>query len=153
MADYAHRGHTVTELRYHFVWVTKYGYPVLRGEIELRGREVIRQVCESREITIIKGAVSREHVHLYVSAPPHLAPAQMMQWIKGRSCRRLQEEFDELLRRLLGPASVGAVVFLRERRPGERRDDPRACRAAPGPSTRPGLPGGGAGVSAAGFSR
>ena len=102
MADYAHRGHTVTELRYHFVWVTKYRYPVLRGEIGLRTREVIRQVCEAREITILKGVVSRDHVHVYVSAPPHLAPAQMMQWIKGRTSRRLQEEFAELRRRYWG---------------------------------------------------
>ena len=64
MADYAHRGHTVTELRYHFVWVTKYRYPVLLGEVGLRAREVIRQVCEAREMTIIKGVVSRDHVHV-----------------------------------------------------------------------------------------
>ena len=102
MADYAHRGHTVTELRYHLVWVTKYRYPVLQGEIGLRAREVIRQVCEAREMTILKGVVSRDHVHVYVSAPPHLAPAQMMQWIKGRTSRRLQEEFAELRRRYWG---------------------------------------------------
>ena len=102
MVNYAHQGHTVTELRYHFVWVTKYRYPVLRGEIGLRAREMIRQVCEAREITILKGVVSRDHVHVYVSAPPHLAPAQMMQWIKGRSSRRLQEEFAELRRRYWG---------------------------------------------------
>ena len=102
MAEYSHRGHTVTELKYHFVWVTKYRYPVLRGEVAQRTREVIRQVCESREITIIKGAVSRDHVHVYVAAPSHLSPAQMMQWIKGRSSRRLQEEFSELRRRYWG---------------------------------------------------
>jgi putative transposase len=63
---------------------------------------VIRQVCEAREITIIKGVVSRDHVHVYVGAPPQLAPAQMMQWIKGRSSRRLQQEFAELRRRYWG---------------------------------------------------
>jgi len=102
MAEYSHRGHTVTELKYHFVWATKYRYPVLRGAIALRSREVIRQVCESREITIIKGVVSRDHVHLYVVAPTHLSPAQMMHWIKGRTSRRLQEEFAELRRRYWG---------------------------------------------------
>jgi len=102
MADYAHHGHTVTELKYHFVWATKYRYPLLGGAIGLRAREVIRQVCEAREITIIKGVVSRDHVHVYVGAPPQLAPAQMMQWIKGRSSRRLQQEFAELRRRYWG---------------------------------------------------
>ncbi len=102
MANYVHQGHTVTELSYHFVWVTQYRYPVLHGEIGLRTRELIRQVCEAREITILKGVVSRDHVHVYVRAPPHLAPAQMMPWIKGRSSRRLQQEFAELRRRYWG---------------------------------------------------
>jgi hypothetical protein len=53
VADYTHRAHTVTELRYHLGRVTKYRYPVLRGEVALRAREVIRQVCEARELVIV----------------------------------------------------------------------------------------------------
>jgi putative transposase len=102
MADYPHRAHTVTELLYHFVWVTKYRCPVLRGEVALRARELIRQVCEARELVIIRGVVSSGHVQVYLSAPPQLAPAQIMQWIKGRTSRRLQEEFGELRRRYWG---------------------------------------------------
>ena len=102
MADYLHRGHTVTDLKYHFVWATKYRYAVLRGEVAVRARDVIRQVCEAREMSIIKGVVSQDHVHLYLGAPAHLAPAQMMQWIKGRSSRKLQQEFAELRRRYWG---------------------------------------------------
>ena len=53
-------------------------------------------------MTIIKGVVSGDHVHVLVSGPPHLAPAQIMQWVKGRSSRRLQQEFSELRRRYWG---------------------------------------------------
>ena len=49
-----HRGsHTVTELQYHLVWKTKYSYPVLRGEIGLRLREVLRMVCAEQGMTIV----------------------------------------------------------------------------------------------------
>lgn len=99
MADYLHRGHTVTDLKYHFVWATKYRYAVLRGEIAVRTRDLIREICEAREMGIVKGVVSSDHVHLFLGAPAHLAPAQIMQWIKGRSSRRLQQEFAELRRR------------------------------------------------------
>ncbi len=102
MADYLHRGHTVTDLKYHFVWATKYRYPVLRGDVAVRARDLIREICEAREIGIIKGAVSEDHVHVFVGAPAHLAPAQIMQWIKGRSSRKLQQEFAELGRRYWG---------------------------------------------------
>jgi len=102
MAEYLHRGHTVTDLKYHFVWTTKYRFPVLQREVAVRARDLIREVCEAREITVVKGVVSRDHVHVFVSAPPQLAPAQMMRWVKGRSSRKLQQEFEELRRRYWG---------------------------------------------------
>ena len=82
MAEYLHRGHTVTDLKYHFVWATKYRFPVLEREVAVRARDLIREVCEAREITVVKGVVSRDHVHVMVSAPPQLAPAQIMRWVK-----------------------------------------------------------------------
>ena len=102
MAEYLHRGHTVTDLKYHFVWTTKYRFPVLQREVAVRARDLIREVCEAREITVVKGVVSRDHVHVMVSAPPQLAPAQIMRWVKGRSSRKLQQEFEELRRRYWG---------------------------------------------------
>ena len=99
---YLHRGHTVTDIKYHFAWVTKYRYPVLRGEIAVRARDIISEVCEAREITIIKGVVSRDHVHVLAACPPQLSPSKVMQWIKGRSSRKLQQEFEEINRRYWG---------------------------------------------------
>ncbi len=73
MAEYRKGAHTVYDLKYHLVWVTKYRYEILEGEIAKRARDIIREVCMSKEITIIKdGHVSRNHVHLFVSSPPRL---------------------------------------------------------------------------------
>src|SRR5207247_2466499 len=94
--DYLHRAHTITDIKYHFVWATKYRYPVLRGEVALRVREIVKEICAAREITIVKGVVSKDHVHVLVVCPPHLAPALVMQYIKGKSSRRLQVEFGHL---------------------------------------------------------
>ncbi len=44
----------------------------------------------------IRGAISPDHIHMLMSAPPHLAPAKLVQYIKGQSSRKLQEEFPEL---------------------------------------------------------
>ena len=38
----------------HLVWVTKYRYPVLRGDIEQRCRELIIQICDSEDIRITR---------------------------------------------------------------------------------------------------
>jgi len=149
MAEYLRRGHPVTDLKYHFVWATKYRFPVLQREVAVRARDVIREVCEAREITVVKGVVSRDHVHVMVSAPPQLAPAQIMRWVKGRSSRKLQQEFAELRRPLLGAASVGAGLFLREFWDGDGRDDQGVSGESPGSRAGPGFPRGGARVSAA----
>ncbi len=102
MTQYRKGAHTVHDLRYHVVWVTKYRYKVLQGEVGVRARDIIREVCMSNEIIIIKGHVSTDHIHLYVSAPPRLAVSKMMQYIKGKSSRRLQQEYPSLKKRYWG---------------------------------------------------
>lgn len=102
MAEYRKGAHTVHDIKYHFVWVTKYRYQVLRGEVAERARDLIRQVCMAREITILKGHVSRDHVHLYVSATPNLSPARIMQYVKGKSSRILQQKYPALRKRYWG---------------------------------------------------
>ncbi|MBL8177359.1 MAG: IS200/IS605 family transposase [Bryobacterales bacterium] len=118
MVEYRTSAHAIYDIKYHLVWITKYRYKVLRGRVAERARDLIRQTCEARGITIIRGAVSPDHVHMLVSAPPSLAPAKIVQYIKGRSSRRLQDEFTELRKRYWGQhlwgrgyfcATVGAV--------------------------------------------
>ena len=118
MAEYRHSAHAVYDLKYPVVWITKYLYKILRGRIAERARDLIRQVCQSREVVVVRGAVSPDHVHVLRSAPPQWSPAKLVQCIKGRSSGRLQEEFPELRRKYWGQhlwargyfcASVGAV--------------------------------------------
>ena len=119
MVDYRRGSHTLYDIQYHFVWVTKYRYQVLRGPVAERARELIIQSCMSREIKIVKGHISKDHVHLLVSCPPKLSPATIMQYLKGRSSRLLQNEFPHLKKRYWGQhiwargyfcATVGTVT-------------------------------------------
>ncbi len=57
--DYRYGSHTVFKIQYHFVFVTKYRYKVLKGDVGLKVRELIRQTCEAFEIEIIKGSSVR----------------------------------------------------------------------------------------------
>jgi len=100
--DYRYGSHTVFKIEYHFVWVTKYRFHVLNGDIAIRVRELTRQICEAQEIQIIKGAVSKDHVHVLLSAPPEISPSEIMRRIKGRTARKLMEEFPELKKRYWG---------------------------------------------------
>jgi putative transposase len=100
--SYRKTSHAVYDLKYHVVWITKYRKPVLRGEIARRLRELVRQTCATLDVYILSGHAAVDHVHLLVSVPPQVSVSELMQWIKGRSSRRMLEEFSELSRQFWG---------------------------------------------------
>ena len=102
MAHYRKGSHAVYDIKYHFVWVTKYRYRVLQGDVALRLRELLRQGCEANGLKILKGSVGPDHVHMLLSCPTTMSPSQIMQNLKGRSSRLLQEEFPVLKKRYWG---------------------------------------------------
>jgi putative transposase len=102
MPEYRKGSHTVYDLKYHIVWITKYRKKVMRGEIGLRLREMIKQSCEAQEVQIVKGHIAADHVHSLVSVPPQLAVSDLVQRLKGRSARKMLEEFGELRRQFWG---------------------------------------------------
>ena len=83
--------HARHDLKYHFVWCPKYRRVVLRGN---RGRylaKLIYGVAERYGFRIVELAVMPDHVHMFVSAPPELAPAELIQRVKSITARKLFE--------------------------------------------------------------
>ena len=60
---YRNGSHTKYKIEYHFVWVTKYRYRVLTGDVGLRVRELARQTCEHLEIEILVHFQVLEFLH------------------------------------------------------------------------------------------
>ena len=96
MEHYRTGPHSRFDLKYHFVWITKYRKGVLAGEVGVRLRELVREVCRTYDIEILQGSISRDHVHVLLSCPPNLSPSQIMQYIKGKTSRKLLMEFKHL---------------------------------------------------------
>ncbi|KAF5035135.1 IS200/IS605 family transposase ISDra9 [anaerobic digester metagenome] len=94
--------HSVYDMSVHLVWATKYRYKVLQGDIQIRCRDIIRQVCNANDIQIIKGVVSSDHIHLHLSYSPQLSVSDIVRRIKGRSARMLLQEYSELKKRYWG---------------------------------------------------
>jgi putative transposase len=102
MENYRKSSHTIYDIKYHIVWITKYRKPVMRGEIAERLRDLIREICKARDIEILKGHVSRDHVHVFLSVPPHLSVSQLVQSLKGKTSRKLLMEYKSLSRAFWG---------------------------------------------------
>src|SRR3954454_17437346 len=96
MEHYRRTAHTRFDIKFHLVWITKYRKKLLRGDVGLRLREIVRTICAEPEVEILKGPVSADHVHLFVSCPPHVSASYLMQRVKGKSSRRLMQEYSHL---------------------------------------------------------
>ena len=92
MKNYRKTSHSVYDIKFHFVWITKYRKPLLSGSIGTRLRDLIREICKTMDIEIIKGHVSKDHVHLFASVPPYHSVSQVMKRLKGKTSRRLLSE-------------------------------------------------------------
>jgi putative transposase len=102
MEGYSRSSHAVYRCEYHFVWVSKYRYHVLAKDLKSRLKEILVELCNWRDITIIEGAICSDHVHRYLSLQPKYSPAEVMKLLKGKSAERLREEFPELRKRYWG---------------------------------------------------
>ncbi len=102
MEHYRTGSHTRFDIKYHFVWVTKYRKSVLTGSVGVRLRDLVREICRTYEIEILQGSVSPDHVHVLLSCPPNLSPSKVMQYIKGKSSRKLMMEFKHIQKQYWG---------------------------------------------------
>jgi REP element-mobilizing transposase RayT len=114
MAEYRQSAHAVFDLKCHVIWCTKYRYKIMRGRIAERARDLVRQICEAREVVIVRGAVSPDHIHLLLSAPPVLSPSKMVavhqRAVQSPSLGRISGTEEAVL----GTTHVDAWILLRD---------------------------------------
>ena len=86
---------------------------ILNGKVNQRLKELLIQGCSAKGITIIKGNIQSEHVHLLLAIPSTMSVAQVMQYLKGGSSKKLQEEFSHLRRMYWGQHMWATGYFCR----------------------------------------
>lgn len=94
--------HSVSRITAHIVWVTKYRYHVLVGDVQKRCRDILIQICDSEDVKILKGVVSKDHIHMHIEYSPKQSVSEIVKRLKGNSSRKLQMEFPELQKRYWG---------------------------------------------------
>ena len=87
MTEQRRGSHTVSRLTVHLVWVTQHRHPVLPGEIRKRCRELIIQIGDAEDVKILKGAVSKDHVHMPIEYAPSASVSDLVKRFKERSTR------------------------------------------------------------------
>ena len=86
---------------YHFVWIPKYRRDILVGEVAEYTREVLKEILEELECEAIAVEVMPDHVHVFTLCPPRHSPAYVVNYLKGKSARRILQKFPELKTRAI----------------------------------------------------
>jgi putative transposase len=102
--DAQHSKHVTYKLAYHFVWCPKYRKKILVGKLAAFVEQEIRRICEANAWTIGAGSRQEDHVHLFLSAPPSVAPSQIAHTLKGTTARKVFQHFPEVKKYLWGGA-------------------------------------------------
>ena len=112
MQHYRKTSHSTYDCKYHVVWITKYRKRVLTGITAERIRDLIRGICKEHEVEIIKGHISSDHVHLFLSVPPHLSISRLVQYLKGKSSYKMLQENKQLSKLFWGRHLWGRGYFV-----------------------------------------
>lgn len=84
------------------MWTTKYRNQVLDGGVGYRCRELLREMAQSKEVTIYAGSINRDHLHMLIRILPNLWTSKAVQYLKGKSSHKLLSEYSELRERYWG---------------------------------------------------
>ncbi|MHA6530644.1 IS200/IS605 family transposase [Paenibacillus sp. BAC0078] len=94
--EYRRTTTTVSLINYHFVFCPRYRRKVLTGQVEVRFKELVQELCTQNDWLIVAMEVMPDHVHLFLNVLPTDAPADIMGKLKGATSRDLRQEFKHL---------------------------------------------------------
>ena len=96
MGKYKKLSHVVYKCEYHIVWVPKYRFRILTGEIKKLVEEDIKMLCEWKRCEVQEMSVQNDHIHLVVSIPPKVSISQMMGILKGKLAIKLFKSYPKM---------------------------------------------------------
>ena len=83
MSRFRKLSHTLWHCQYHIVWVPKYRYRILSGEVGVEVERCIRAFTERMKSEIVEWNVQADHVHLLVMIPPKISVSDFVGTVKG----------------------------------------------------------------------
>jgi putative transposase len=88
--------HAVYDTKYHLVWAPKYRKWILRGDLQLRVKELFQEIVSSHGFVIEALEVSSHHVHVFLSFPPRYSISRVVGMLKSISAGVIFKEHPEV---------------------------------------------------------
>jgi putative transposase len=97
-----HTKHVTYKIAYHFVWCPKYRKQVLVGEVARFVESEIRRLCQENNWKLGALDVQEDHVHVFLSALPSIAPSLIANTLKGITARQVFKRYPTVKKQLWG---------------------------------------------------
>ncbi len=97
---YNNSNNIVYSCKYHVVWTPKYRRKVLKDGVDIRLKELLKQIAQQIQVEIIEMEVVEDHVHLLIEVDPHFGIHKAVKRFKGATSRYLRLEFPHLKQKL-----------------------------------------------------
>src|SRR5712692_58794 len=94
--------HVTYKIGYHFVWCPKYRKGILTGKVATFIASEIRRLCEANKWSIGALTIQEDHLHVFLSAPPSVAPSSIANTLKGITARQVFKHYPEVKKQVWG---------------------------------------------------
>ena len=98
--EYKSNNNVIYSCKYHVVWCPKYRRKVLIDGVDVRLKELIKEICNKLDAEIIEMEIMPDHVHLLMEADPQYGIHKVVKQLKGYSSKILRNEFPWLRSRI-----------------------------------------------------
>ena len=102
MSELQKLAHAVWQCKYHLIWCPKYRFRILNGTLQKSVGDLLRQLCEWKNLEILEMNVQEDHVHLLLSIPPKFSVSEVVGFLKGKSAIKIFDKHLELKKRYWG---------------------------------------------------
>ncbi len=103
----------VYNVNYHIVWSVKYRHSVLNQEIGAYLKDLFQEIAQEKGFEVVMMEVGeQDHIHVFASAHPKVAPSYIVKMLKGISARKLFIKFPQLKKKLWGGHLWNSSFFI-----------------------------------------
>jgi len=96
--EYKSLNHCKYLVQYHFVWCPKFRFKVLKKEIGQSLQNILIDICNKYKYDILALEIMSDHIHIFLSTKPTLAPTDIVRTLKSISAINLFKEYPKLKR-------------------------------------------------------
>jgi putative transposase len=104
--------HCIYNINYHIVFCPKYRHKVIRDQIEDAVKQTVQEICDTYGYSLIQMEVMPDHLHIFLSAPPTIAPTEIVRKIKSITANKVFATFPRLKKKYFWGSGYGAEVTI-----------------------------------------